>query len=408
MSQEIWDQNQMSRRLQEKQAIRQRGAVKHKVKSVPFEILPVPLHSPKLSHVDTQRNKNKSSLIKHSGKKDDHVATHFYTSLALSPSKKMNQHNEKMHEVSPLKSKQVYYKSPVSSFARRTGSPASKPPPRISVGLTPLKEQFLNNNVMNTSIKRPIKNIIPHSNAKHLEKSLAENVHDERILKRQKIHGFPVRDYDNQRDSDKDEYSDTDDNDHDYDYDETKTKVPITVHKFSERGTGSINEVDVVSQVVLGLLKHLRKKTESAYAKKVIHAFEEEVAVKFLEMTDILDNYLILDRAVRKSTRNIARLRNELYTIRKIRNDTAVKMRHLRQSHNDADNESQVLKSIQNFLEDIEILHNKISSNTKYTEKAGTVSLLQTVTPFMTKSWGILEYLSTFNTFLKKIDEALS
>ncbi|KAG4306127.1 hypothetical protein PORY_000115 [Pneumocystis oryctolagi] len=413
----MFQENQMTRRFQEKQAMRQRGAVKHKVQNVPFEILPISSHLSKLSHVDTERNENRpSSLIKYSGKRDDQPVSRVHSPLALSPSvsalralnksfqKKKSQHDNEIHKVSYLESKDTHHKSSVSSYARRTGSPASKPPPRISVGSTPLKEQFLNDNIKSPSVRRSSENIDLYLDAKRLKKASVD-VQNEKIMKRQKTHKSPMRDHWDEKNSDKEEYTDTDDEDHDYGYDETK--VPITVHKFPERGVGSINEIDVVSQVILVLLKHLRKKTESAYAKKVIHAFEEEVAVKFLEMTDILDNCLVLDRAVRKSAREVAHLRNELFIIRKARSDVAVKIRHLRQRHNDANNESQALKSIQNFLEDIELLHNKITPNRQYTEKTGIVSLLQTSTLSMTETWGVLERLTAFNAFLKKIDEAL-
>ncbi|KAG5437385.1 hypothetical protein PCANB_000816 [Pneumocystis canis] len=401
--------------------MRQRGAVKHKVKKVPFEILPVSLYSLKRLGIGIDKNENKiSPLIKHSERENDSRKVHVDASVVWSPSvsasrvlnesrqEKIYKYNNEFPETRSLISKQKHHKLSTASFARRTGSPASKPPPRISAGPTPLKEQLLNDNIVNASIKRPLQNKFPSPNIKRSGKSHVGEIQSEKIVKRQKIYESPSKYQRHHSDSDREEYSDTENDDHDDSYDEAKTKVPITVHKFFGRSTSSINEIDVVSQVVLELLKYLRRKTESTYAKKVIHAFEEEVAVKFLEMTDILDNYLVLDRAVRKSARNIAHLRNSLFTVRKARNDIAVKIRHLRQRYNDTNNENQALKSIRNFIEEIEILNNKIPSNAQHAEKIGIVSLLYSISSFMTESWGILERLTAFNAFLAKVDKALS
>lgn len=422
MSKDFLNQNQILR-LQEKQATRQRGAVKHKIQDIPFEILPVPLRSPKHSHVDKDGNENRpSSLIRHSGKKDSGLKSHLDMSVVRSPSvfalhalndsrqKKMYKHSDEIREKHSLYSARTPHRISTPSFARRTGSPAMMPPPRISIKSTPLKEHSLNDNVTGNFVKQPSKGAHPLSKVKRFKKSRMKQKQNE-VINPRKISEISIN---NQHFSDKEEYSDrddhsyTEDEEHDDSYDEINTKVAITVHKFSERGAGSVNEIDVVSQAVLELLKRLRRKTESVYAKKVIHAFEEEVAVKFLEMTDILDNYMVLDSAVKKSARNIAQMRNELFTIRKARSDTSVKMCHLRQRYNDFNNENQSLKSIQNFFEEIDILHGKIPSNVRHTEKTGIISLLNTITPFMGKSWGVLERLTAFNTFLEKVDKVLT
>ncbi|EMR09354.1 hypothetical protein PNEG_02306 [Pneumocystis murina B123] len=427
MSRELWNKNQAIERHQ-KQATRQRGAVKHKVRDVPFEIHPIYLGSSKFS--DKNRNENRESLLIKELEKKSSSIRHLDASLVQSPSisasRALNGSQKNVYKYEDyggrrdsVDHRQTHYKIPTPSFARRTGSPATKPPPRISVGLTPLKEHFLNDNVVKPSLKRTLQTTQSVSDMKRLKKTRIKQVKSGKTVKRQKIHESPlVEEYsdqyhsDGETGSDKEENidkdSDLEDEEHDSSYDETETKFVIAVHKSSERSTASVNEIDVVSHVVSELLKRLRRKTESTYAKKVIHAFEDEVSVKFLEMTDIFDNYLILDGAVKKSTRNISHLRNELFTIRKARNDVALKMHHLRQHHNDINNENQALKSIQNFLEEIEILHNKIPSDVQHTEKTGIVSLLHTVTPFMRKSWGILEHLTAFNTFLEKVDKALT
>ncbi|KTW26380.1 hypothetical protein T552_02862 [Pneumocystis carinii B80] len=398
------------------------------VQDVPFEIYPVYLGSSKLS--DKNRSENRGSLfIKELEKKSGSVR-HLDASVAQSPSisasRALNDSQKNMYkyegyrgERGSIDHRQGHYKVSTPSFARRTGSPATKLPPRISVGPTPLKEHFLNDNVVNPTSKPAFRTEGSVSDMKRLKKTRVKHVKREKAVKRQKIHESPreeeYRDKyysDKETDSDREENvdkdSDLEDEGHDDSYDEADTKFVITVHKSSERSTASVNEIDVVSHVISELLKRLRRKTESTYARKVIQAFEEEVSVKFLEMTDIFDNYLILDSAVKKSTRNISYLRNELFTIRKVRNDIALKIHHLRQRHNDINNENQALKSMQNFLEEIEVLHNKIPSGARHTEKTGIVSLLHTVTPFMRKSWGILEHLNAFNTFLEKVDQVLT
>lgn len=179
------------------------------------------------------------------------------------------------------------------------------------------------------------------------------------------------------------------------------------------RGAPFLSGVDIVTRVATEQLATASLIQLSAFNRKVVEAYGEEVEARFLAMCDAVDAHGIIFRTVRKTDRKVAELRDRLLALRKERQLAQDQITSIRGNYIKRKKElisEAAAKQALDVLSDVRSRAAQANASNRGGSKVGaehvrenTTAELSRVAPLVCGQYGVLGRLREFNDMLEHI-----
>lgn len=183
-----------------------------------------------------------------------------------------------------------------------------------------------------------------------------------------------------------------------------KTKT-ITMHKMSTEETMQLNPVDVVSSEISDIIKEHMSQIEDSSIRRTFSFFREEIATRFLEQSDLVDEHVLLDSSLRKARQNKKNLRTELVDVQQQRDKARIALEKAEKDYEEAEKGRRRLNDINQFLINLEVLRN--DSQGEETATDNVLASIAQVAPRV-ENGGTFAQLRRFNQLLEHMDSRIS
>ncbi|KAL7275835.1 hypothetical protein RUND412_001216 [Rhizina undulata] len=211
------------------------------------------------------------------------------------------------------------------------------------------------------------------------------------------------------------------------DVEEEAASFPVMVHRLSKvegftlasgSQRGGVNAIDVINQVFMEIIDRFFLKLKSNAEKKAVESFKEELGVRFVELTDALENNIALATRVRRVQKQKTQLRNELLSLKQEREKIAVKIDNVRKTHEFATASSNIQLLLSTAFENISGTVERAKARQasempedKDSPMEGLDALLRKVSAVVTgggsDGGGLLAKVIEFNKFLERAETVL-